>query len=87
MTHSKAPANTRDILAAARASRESAAAFRAHVERLKEVSFENTMTAVAEFRLLARAMAEGRSPTVALRESRAITAKGSDRTPLPMAAE
>ncbi|WP_404381757.1 hypothetical protein [Caenispirillum salinarum] len=84
-------APVRDLLATARASRESAAAFRAEVERLKTVSFEGTLAAVVEFRLMARAMTEGRSPGEALREARAAAAaRGSasaSAAPLPMAAE
>jgi hypothetical protein len=77
----------RDLMATARASRESAAAFRAQVERLKEISFEGTLSAAVEFRLMARAMNAGRTPSAALREARAFTAARVGGAPMAMAAE
>lgn len=82
-----------DILASARASRAAAEAFRLQVERLRGVSFEGTLTAVVEFRVMAREMARGLRPADARDVARSHAASLGYRTapaaeaPLPMAAE
>lgn len=85
MMQSNCTPSNGDIVAAARASRASAAAFRQQVERLRDVSFEGTLTAVIEFRAMARAMAAGHCPREAVRMARAAASRLD--APLPMAAE
>lgn len=53
------------LLASARASRAAAAKFRHEVERLRGVSFEGSLAAIAEFRLVARDLTAGMSSAAA----------------------
>ncbi|SOD94639.1 hypothetical protein [Caenispirillum bisanense] len=60
-----AAARSDALLASARASRAAAEKFRTEVERLKGVSFEGSLAAVAEFRLMARDLMAGSSALAA----------------------
>lgn len=80
MAPTRSPASAEALLESARASRVAAAAFRAEVERLKSVSFEGTLNAVVLFRLMAREMAAGVSPSEAGARATAemVTRRGAD---------
>lgn len=73
-------------VASARASREAAARFREQVARLSAVSFEGSLTAIAEFRLMARDLARGGTVTTARNSAQAAVSALRGR-PLALAAE
>lgn len=77
-----------NIVASARASRDSAGAFRRHVERLRGISFEGSLTAAAEVRILARELAAGHAPREAIEKARAaVSARRGPQAPMMVAAE
>lgn len=74
------------LIASARASRVAAEKFRREVERLRGVSFDGTLNAIAEFRLMARGMAAGQTPAVA-RAAAQATVNTLRGVAAPLAAE
>lgn len=75
------------LLASARASRAAAEKFRREVERLRGVSFEGSLAAIAEFRLVARDLMAGGSALAARANARATIDARLGAAPLLVAAE
>lgn len=76
-------ANSNALIASARASRVAAERFRVEVERLRGVSFEGSLTAIAEFRLMARELTAGSMPFAARVKAQAsVNALRGVATPL-----
>ncbi|MCA1973858.1 MAG: hypothetical protein LDL44_13540 [Caenispirillum sp.] len=82
-----AAARSDALLASARASRVAAEKFRREVERLRGVSFEGSLAAIAEFRLMARDLMAGGSAHAARANAQATVNARLGVAPRLVAAE